>query len=169
MAYDRTGISGESYAVFLFHCHLIQPPAKLGPNSARASSLGYLFFPGSRSHCAGGGGEGDPFWHLNLWGPAGNLLSHFPSILGLQTVYRFPHWTFFYLSVLTARCCFSITMDFAAVASQNENGANKTLHMFLIMSLIHNWSRKKMKVINIFLQVAFHFQNNIVFLWKEWS
>jgi hypothetical protein len=31
-------------------------------------------------------------------------------------------------------------MDFAAVASPNENGANKTLPMFLIMSLIHNWS-----------------------------
>ncbi len=57
-------------------------------------------------------------------------------------------------------------MDFAAVASQKENGANKTLQMFLIMSLIHNWSSKKMKVINIFLQVAFHFQNSIVFLMK---
>jgi hypothetical protein len=92
IAYDRTGISGKSYAVFLFHCHLIQPPAKLWSNSARASSLGYLFFPGSRSHCGGRGEEGTETL-FDIWISEDQLAIFSRSslpILGLQTVYRSP-------------------------------------------------------------------------------
>jgi hypothetical protein len=48
-------------------------------------------------------------------------------------------------------------MDFAAVASQNENGANKTLQMFLKMSLFHNWSSIKNESNKHFSKCCFSF------------